>query len=335
MPLDLTSRFNNRQAAFNDEAARSTATAREILYDNTRAATELTPDELMPFQNHGEGQPVKIKYDKIVAIKESAADIGFITPIIVRKTTDGKYEILSGHHRAEAARELEQETGRSYPLPAVIYESDEIDDDTAYQIVAELNTPDIEPLPSERCKIFNKYDELNKYKDKEDTIKVDDLCKKFGIPSRQTFYRYKNIVKLSPTLIKAVDEKLLPLKDHERLPPRFSKPEMEEIGRYIYEYGKEQSNGDIKPIRITGGDINKLCDWREGTDELITADKVYEILTAQPDDELDDEDENTSNGDIYSQIRQAFAGSSVAMMSDSELDDLILRQLTAYIETTE
>lgn len=332
MSLDLAARFANRQEAFTAESSRATVV--DIISDN-RPSLELTIDKLIPFDNNGQGQPVKIKAEKIASIKKSAADIGFITPIIVRKVSDSdKYEILSGHHRAEAARQLENETGKSYPIPAVIFNATEIDDDTAYQIVAELNTPEVEPLPSERCKIFNRYDQLNKYKNKEENITVDELCAKFNIPSRNTYYRYKNLIKLSPTLIKAVDDKLLPLKDHEKLPPRFDKEEMEEIGRYIYDFGKEDKSGNIKPIRISGGDISKLCDWRDSTDDKLSAERVYSILTAKA-DEADGEDEEetvTANSSIYTMIREAFPTSSLSQMTDEQLDDLILRQLTAFVE---
>lgn len=335
MPMDLTARFNNRQAAFNDEAARTTAET-EILNDTSRPEVELRCDELVPFSRKGKPQPYVMNSEKVEIIKASVKDIGFITPIIVRKTNDGKYQILSGHHRVEAARLLEAETGKAYPLPAKIIEADEIDDDKAYKFVAESNTPQRAPKPSEICAILNEYSAMKQYKRTDDNDLADNMCEKFGINSRSSYFRYKNLIKLSPHLIQAVDDKLLPLKEHEKIPPRFDKYEMEAIATYIYDYGKEDKNGNTKPIRLSGGDINKLCEWRDTTDDKLTAETVYKILTAEPEEEEQGEElETAENYDIYSAIRAAFPSSSLAGMTDEELDDIIIKQLTAYVETEE
>jgi ParB/RepB/Spo0J family partition protein len=67
------------------------------------------------------------------ALKRSIERDGFLAPILVRPLRDGRrFEIVSGNHRAMAARELGHET-----VPAVIAP---IDDRAAKRIAINLNT---------------------------------------------------------------------------------------------------------------------------------------------------------------------------------------------------
>ncbi|MDY3369506.1 ParB N-terminal domain-containing protein, partial [Zhenhengia yiwuensis] len=59
-------------------------------------------EQLDNFENH----PFKLyTEERLEAMKKSIQDYGIITPIIVRvKKMTGRYEILSGHNRVNAAR---------------------------------------------------------------------------------------------------------------------------------------------------------------------------------------------------------------------------------------
>ena len=92
---------------------------------------EISVESLVPFANHPftlyEGQ----RFSDMV---ESVRVNEILVPIIVRlhPAEDGKYEILSGHNRIAAAREVGLET-----VPAVVHEK--MTDDEAMFIVTETN----------------------------------------------------------------------------------------------------------------------------------------------------------------------------------------------------
>ena len=87
-------------------------------------------EKLIPFKNHPfqlyEGQR---KTDMVESIRSNN---GVYTPIIIRPMDDGNYEILSGHNRVEASREV----GLTH-IPAVIRAG--LSDDDAMLIVTETN----------------------------------------------------------------------------------------------------------------------------------------------------------------------------------------------------
>jgi len=59
-------------------------------------------EKLIPFANH----PFKLyEGQRFTDMVESIRTNGILSPIIVRSTDGGKYEILSGHNRVNAARE--------------------------------------------------------------------------------------------------------------------------------------------------------------------------------------------------------------------------------------
>ena len=64
--------------------------------DNATRIVYLTTDKLRPFAEH----PYKvIDNDEMESLVESIKTQGVLTPIVVRPTSDGAYEIVSGHRR--------------------------------------------------------------------------------------------------------------------------------------------------------------------------------------------------------------------------------------------
>ena len=86
-------------------------------------------DNLIPFKDHPfalyEGQ-------RFTDIVESVRTNGVIVPIVVRPADDGKYEILSGHNRVNAAKEAGIDS-----IPALIRTG--LTDEEAMLIVTETN----------------------------------------------------------------------------------------------------------------------------------------------------------------------------------------------------
>lgn len=143
----------------------------------------------------GRQQPFKIDHDKVEQIKLSAADIGIITPLIVRKY-EGDYQIISGHHRVIAAKEL-----NILSIPCVVRS---LDDEEAYKFVIESNIQRMKMLPSEYSDIFQRY--MEKRKDIDMT--AQEIADKFGI-SKKSMYRYINLGKLIRELQEYADSELL------------------------------------------------------------------------------------------------------------------------------
>lgn len=92
------------------------------------SATEVKLEQLVPFHDH----PFKLyKGERFDEMVESIRNYGVIVPIVVQKK-GLKYEILSGHNRANAAREAGLET-----IPTVIKEG--LTKEEAVLIVTETN----------------------------------------------------------------------------------------------------------------------------------------------------------------------------------------------------
>lgn len=94
-----------------------------------KRATEVNLSQLVPFLNH----PFKLyQGDRLDDMVQSIKEYGVITALIVRPKEDGKYEILSGHNRANAGKIVGLEK-----VPVVIKE--DLTDEEAMLIVTETN----------------------------------------------------------------------------------------------------------------------------------------------------------------------------------------------------
>lgn len=139
----------------------------------------------------GGSQPFDLNGEKVSQIMASAEDIGIISPLIVRKISGG-YQIIAGHHRYEAARQLNM-----LSVPCVVRK---ISDSEAFRIVAESNIQRDRTLPSEYGKIFSAY--MAKREDTEMT--AAEIAAKFGV-SKETMYRYISVTNLNADLQKYAD----------------------------------------------------------------------------------------------------------------------------------
>lgn len=108
--------------------------------------------DLDPFHQH----PFRLYEGKrLEDMIQSIQDCGVLTPIIVRKKSDGRFETLSGHNRINAAMHAGLEV-----IPAVVKEN--LTDDEATLIVTETNLMQrsfSELLPSEKAKALKVHHE--------------------------------------------------------------------------------------------------------------------------------------------------------------------------------
>ena len=217
---------------------------------------ELDINSIKPYRTpEGKEQPYKIRQSKVERLAISIRDLGVLQPVIVRRK-ENEYEILAGHHRYYAARLCGLTT-----IPCQI--KDNIDDFTAYMIVAESNTRTDDVLPSENAEIFKTY--MDKRGMDNETATLNEISEKFGV-SNTTVYRYVHLLKLSARLIKMVDNKVIPFGRYEMLLAHLSEEQQNIIADYIEMY-------DLRTF--PGKYINAVCAYcDENADEELPVKEV-------------------------------------------------------------
>ncbi|MGN1411882.1 MAG: ParB/RepB/Spo0J family partition protein [Oscillospiraceae bacterium] len=191
----------------------------------TEKVEEISLNFLEPFELNGSKQPFNINQDKINQIKLSAKDIGIITPLIVRKLENNRYQIVSGHHRFLVAKEL-----GLLSVPCIVRN---ISDDVIYKYVTESNIQRVKVYPSEYGRIFLKYMEIRHDID----ITAQEIADKFGL-SKKTMYRYINVTKLIYELQNFTDNGLISL-DAVDVISQFSKENQEVVCDYLTQTNKK------------------------------------------------------------------------------------------------
>lgn len=123
----------------------------ELLGVTNDGTEEIEIARLTTFKNH----PFKVIEDeRMDSLVESIKENGVLSPILVRKTDDGNYEIISGHRRKRAC-----ELAGINKIPAIIKE---LDDDEAVILMVDSNIQREEILPSEKAYAYKmKMDAMN------------------------------------------------------------------------------------------------------------------------------------------------------------------------------
>ena len=213
------------------------------------SSLEIDINRIQPFQNH----PFKVVDDaKMDDLVNSIRQNGVLTPVLVRPTDDGGYEMISGHRRMHAAERAGLAT-----IPAIIRE---LTDDDATIVMVEANSQREEVLPSEKAFAYKmRYEAIRRStgrKSKNElsaeknvsqlgTQKRSDkvLEDEFG-ESRNQIHRFIRLTELIPELLEMVDAKKMPLVtavDISYIDPK--------VQKYLYEYIKE--NGMVKSYQVT------------------------------------------------------------------------------------
>ncbi len=162
---------------------------------------------LLEFPNH----PYKVeKNDDMRHLITSIEENGVLSPIIVRRIEDGKYQIISGHRRVFASREL----GKT-EIPAIVIECDY---DDAVNLMVDSNIHRKTVYPSEMAySLRMKYDAMKRQGKRNDLdesasntsakkSRTDkELAVEFGI-GRTQVQRYLALSNLIPDLMVFVDE---------------------------------------------------------------------------------------------------------------------------------
>lgn len=154
--------------------------------------------QLVPFKNH----PFRVdtETDKFLELVDSIKENGIIQPILVRPADNGKYEILAGHCRTEAARQNNLDE-----VPVFILD---VDDYTATKLMAHTNIYGRdEILPSEKAKAYRMCLDQEKKLGNNRTDVAESVGA--GKDSKRQVQRYVRLSYLSDAFLAMIDNKKL------------------------------------------------------------------------------------------------------------------------------
>ena len=188
--------------------------------DDATRIVYLPTDKLRAFAEH----PYKIiDNDEMASLVESIKTQGVLTPIVVRPTSDGSYEIVSGHRRVFACNKL-----GIFEVPAVVRE---LTREEAIVVMADSNLHRDGLLPSEKAFAYKmKLDAIKRQGERTDLTsdhrgqKSLTSVERIALESDESksqVQRYIALTNLLPEFLQMVDEgkmALTPAVEISRLP---------------------------------------------------------------------------------------------------------------------
>lgn len=151
---------------------------------------------LVPFENHPFKERSGLEQEELL---ESIKETEFLEPITVRFLSEGKYEIISGHRRVEACKELGITS-----VPAII---EELTKDEAIVQMVDSNIHREHILPSEKAFAYKMKSEALKHQGKTYGQVVHKSRDNISdTESGRQIQRYIRLTHLIPELLKMVDE---------------------------------------------------------------------------------------------------------------------------------
>ena len=168
-------------------------------------AEETIPiEQLHPFANH----PFHVRHDlEMKELMDSIEESGIIDPILVRPKEGGEYEVISGHRRWEACKEL----GIKQVPAKVLY----LDDDEATVLMVNSNIQREHMLPSEKAFAYKmRYDALKRTAGRPSknsgqvgsNYRSDEQVADEAGESRKQIQRYIRLTNLISPILQMVDE---------------------------------------------------------------------------------------------------------------------------------
>lgn len=156
---------------------------------------------LIPFENHPFKKRDGIEQRELV---ESIAQNGLLEPITVHSFPAGKYEIISGHRRVEACKEL-----GITEVPVTIKEMSK-DEATIAMVDSNIHREHL--LPSEKAFAYKMKLDAMKHQGKTTSCQVgaklrtDEQIAEIANDSARQIQRYIRLTYLIPELLKLVDD---------------------------------------------------------------------------------------------------------------------------------
>lgn len=165
-------------------------------------AEETIPiEQLHPFADH----PFHVRHDlEMKELMDSIEESGIIHPILVRPKEGGEYEVISGHRRWEACKEL----GINQVPAKVLY----LDDDEATVLMVNSNIQREHVLPSEKAFAYKMRMDALSHQGKttscqvgEKLLSVQNISQETNESQRQV-HRYIRLTNLISPILQMVDE---------------------------------------------------------------------------------------------------------------------------------
>ena len=162
-------------------------------------------DLLIPFENHPFQERNGIEQTELL---DSIKTTGLLEPIIARPFSAGSYEIISGHRRVNACKELGIQT-----VPAIIKE---LSKDEAIIAMVDANLQREHLLPSEKAFAYKMKLEALKHQGRTSCqvgakLRSDEQIAETVNDSARQIQRYIRLTYLIPELLKMVDEQRIAL----------------------------------------------------------------------------------------------------------------------------
>ena len=161
-------------------------------------------DLLIPFENHPFKKRNGIENEEL---KDSVKENGLLQPIIVRSFSAGTYEIISGHRRVEACKELGIQT-----VPAIVREMTK---DEAVIAMVDSNLQREHLLPSEKAFAYKMKLEAMKHQGWRTDLtstqvvsksRTDEMVGVDNGDSREQVRRYIRLTNLISEILQYVDD---------------------------------------------------------------------------------------------------------------------------------
>lgn len=197
--------FPNLESAFGGKGQIKDITIKK--YNVSEKIQYVEIDKLISFKNHIFSP---ISENKFQELKSSINQSGILVPIIIRKFSNQEFEIISGHNRVKACKELGYNT-----IPAIIKD---VNDDEANLIMIDTNISQRDKLlPSELMKAYSikqailKSDQVGKNEDNSSgTCDTREKLAEQENTSATQISRYLRLKELIPELLELVDKEKIP-----------------------------------------------------------------------------------------------------------------------------
>lgn len=261
------------------------------------------------FEYNNQLQPFSIDETELKALQNSIDQNGQLTPVIVRMV-NGRYQLLSGHKRYTACRNLGFRT-----IDGVIIDVES--DEKAFDIVCQANVQRREPKPSELSKMYNTYLSMRNNQEFAAEKTTDNICELFNV-SRKTMYRYANMSKLIDDISFLIDNKKINVNAIEDIIP-LSEEQQKALADYINQNGK-LSGKKFKTVIAFLKD-NNSCDIEEALQYADSDNGSDNNNISEP-----QSTDTSESMNLISEIRKKY--SEFAEYTDQELCDYVLMLLS-------
>ena len=216
-------------------------------------------------------------------LEESIRQIGIVNALIVRELEPGRYQIITGHNRRTAARNIGY---RSVPCLVRVF----ADDDEALGVLIADNLQNRDLQPSERGWAYRDLMDMRKRRagrpsnfGKSD-INFPGVNTRIEIAeenktSARNLQRYIRLTYLLPELLALVDDKKIGLGTGEQL-SYLKEPSQEVVYRYCYAGEKPQplKEAQARTLREVEADPDRIID-EELLEELLAPKKKVRFRT--------------------------------------------------------